>query len=171
MKRLILCRHAKSSWAEDGQQDHERPLSARGERDAPRIGERLHRHGTSPNLLLSSPAVRTRRTAELLADALRYPRSRIRLEPALYLAGHAALLAVVTGEKDDSACLLVVAHNPGLTDLANHLLPDLDVDNLPTCGVVAIDFDAHDWAELATASRQLVYYDYPKNPAPPITAN
>ena len=167
MKRLILCRHAKSSWAEAGQQDHERPLSARGERDAPRIGERLHRHGTSPNLLISSPAVRARRTAELVANA----RSQIRLEPTLYLANPAALFAVVTGEKDDADCLLVVAHNPGLTDLANHLLPDLALDNLPTCGVVAIDFDAYDWAELPTTPRHLVYYDYPKNPGPPVTAN
>ena len=171
MKRLLLCRHAKSSWAEGGQQDHERPLSARGERDAPRIGKRLHRHGTSPNSLVSSPAVRARRTAELLADALRYPRSQIRLEPTLYLANPAALTAVVAGENDDADCLLVVAHNPGLTDLVNHLLPDFALDNLPTCGVVAIDFDARHWAEMAAAPRQLVYYDYPKNPAPPFTAN
>jgi len=171
MKRLLLCRHAKSSWAEHGQQDDQRPLSARGERDAPRMGQRLAEHGTHPDLLVTSPAVRARQTAKLLADALGYPRAQIRLEPALYLADPATLLAVVADQDDGAACLLVVAHNPGLTDLANHLLPDLALDNLATGGVVAISFEADRWAALATAPRQLLYYDYPKNPAPPVTTS
>jgi phosphohistidine phosphatase len=171
MKRLLLCRHAKSSWAEDGQEDSERPLSARGERDAPRMGERLHQQGLRPDLVVTSPAVRARRTAKLLADALKYPRAQIRLEPALYLADPATLLAVVADQDDDAERLLVVAHNPGLTDLANHLLPELALDNVPTGGIVGIAFDARRWAEVATAPRRLVYYDYPKNPGPPVTAS
>jgi phosphohistidine phosphatase len=169
MRQLLLCRHAKSRWPDSDQEDSLRPLSARGERDAPRIGERLDRHGLHPSLVVTSPAVRARRTAKLLADALRYPRENIRLEPALYLASPTTLLAVVAAQDDDAERVLIVAHNPGLTDLTNHLLPDFDLDNLPTGAVIAIDFDAQGWADLVTAPRQLAYYDYPKNPDAPVT--
>jgi phosphohistidine phosphatase len=163
VKRLILLRHAKSSWSEDGLPDSERPLSGRGERDAPRMGARLHERGIRPDLVLSSPALRARSTATLVAQAIDYPADAIHLEPSLYLAAPKEILAVVAQQADRVDCLLVVGHNPGLTELTNLLLPELELTNLPTAGTVVLDCATESWAEVRTAPRQLVHYDYPKS--------
>ena len=163
MKRLILLRHAKSSWSDDGLSDSERPLSGRGERDAPRMGVRLRERGIRPDLVLSSPALRARRTASLVARALDYPDDAIRLDATLYLAAPVEILAVVAEQADAVDCLLVVGHNPGLTELTNLLLPELELANLPTAGTVVVDCATERWAEVRNAQRRLVYYDYPKN--------
>jgi phosphohistidine phosphatase len=165
VKRLILLRHAKSSWSEQGLPDFERPLSGRGERDAPRMGARLRERGIHPDLVLSSPALRARRTASLVARALDYADDAIELDATLYLAAPAEILAVVAKKPDAVHCLLVVGHNPGLTELTNLLLPELELANLPTAGTVVVDCATERWAEVGNAQRRLVYYDYPKNAA------
>ena len=171
MKRLILLRHAKSSWSEDGLPDSERPLSGRGERDAPRMGARLHERGTRPDLVLSSPALRARETAKLVAQAIDYPVDAIRVEPSLYLAAPKEILALVAEQADTVDCLLVVGHNPGLTELTNLLLPALNLANLPTAGTVVLDCATESWAEVRNAQRHLVYYDYPKSSGASATAD
>jgi phosphohistidine phosphatase len=171
VRRLLLLRHAKAVPATDPLTDSARPLAERGLRDARRIGERLRRHGAYPNLVLSSPATRALQTAELVAAALDYARADIALERRLYLAEPATLLAVIAAQSAAAETLLVVGHNPGLTDLAHRLLPALDVDDLPTCAVVGIEYGAADgWAEIAAAAPALAYYDFPKNPGAPLTA-
>lgn len=171
MKRLILLRHAKSSWTDERLADAERPLSDRGERDAPRMGARLHERGIHPDLVLSSPAVRARSTARLISRPLEYAPDAVRLEASLYLAAPQAIMDVVQAQTDSVACLLVVGHNPGLTDLTHLLLPDFDLDDLPTAGVVVIDCTAERWSEVRDAPRRLVCYDFPKNTGPAITAD
>ena len=168
MKRLILLRHAKSSWADPGLSDFERPLSPRGERDGPQIAERLAGSECRPDAIVSSSARRAQRTAGIIARAVDYPSENIELVMDLYLASAANILAVVSAAGQRSQKLLVVGHNPGLTELINRLLPDFELDNLPTAGVVAIDFDSESWAGLETTERRLVYYDYPKNLGPPL---
>ncbi len=163
MKQLILFRHAKSSW-EDGVGDVDRELAGRGERDAPRMGKRLKARHARPDLIVASHAARARRTAELVAQALGTKQKEIRTEPALYLASPDDILGVVAALDDSLSCVLLVGHNPGLTELANRLLPDLALDNLPTSGVVAIDLSTTTWRDAATAGAKLAYYDYPKNP-------
>ena len=165
MKRLILLRHAKSSWSDHGLPDFERSLSTRGERDAPRMGARLRERGIRPDLVLSSPALRARRTAKLVAEALGYPDDAIRLDATLYLAAPEEILALVTVQADTVNCLLVVGHNPGLTEVTNLLLPELELANLPTAGTVVVDCTTERWTEVRNAQRRLVYYDYPKNSA------
>ena len=163
MKQLILLRHAKSSWTEPEAADHERPLSKRGERDAPLIGGRLGARRAQPSLIITSHAKRAIQTAQIIARHLDYPRESLRIEPALYLAAPATVLAVAGEQDDGHASVMIIGHNPGLTELANRLLPDLKLDNLPTTGVIAIDFDTERWSELAHAHASLAYYDYPKN--------
>jgi phosphohistidine phosphatase len=171
VKQLILLRHAKSSWQNGALGDVDRPLSDRGERDAPRMGKRLLARQAKPGLLLASQATRAQRTAKLVARALGLRADLIKTEESLYLAEPAAVLAVVATQDDAHSCLLVVGHNPGLTDLANELLPELALDNLPTAGVVAVDFAAARWHDLAAAPAKLAYYDYPKNPELLVTEN
>jgi phosphohistidine phosphatase len=171
VKQLILLRHAKSSWKTDALDDIDRPLSERGNRDAPRMGMRLLARRARPALVLASPATRAQRTAKLVTRALGHRAELIKTEEALYLATPASVLAVVAGQDDAHDCLLVVGHNPGLTDLANRLLPDLELDNLPTAGVVAIDLATTSWKDVGEAPARLAYYDYPKNPELFVTEN
>jgi phosphohistidine phosphatase len=169
MKRLFLLRHAKARPATDPLADSDRPLAERGERDARLIGERLTQHHR-PNVILSSPATRALQTAQLVADATGYAREQIALDHRLYLAEPTTLTAVVAAQNAAVATLLVVGHNPGLTELAHRLLPGFDVEDLPTCAIVGLEFGVAEWSETRAATPALVYYDFPKNPGSPVTS-
>lgn len=166
MKYFTLLRHAKSSWDDPGLADHDRPLNQRGKRDAPRMGARLLQRKERPSLILTSTAARARATARLVADALGYPREFLQSDKRLYHADPRGILAVVAEQDDNFAHIVVVGHNPGFTDLANQLIPDWRIDNVPTAGVVAIELPIDHWADTPTAHGRLRFYDFPKNPAP-----
>lgn len=171
MKRLLLLRHAKAVPATDPLVDIDRPLSDRGERDAQRIGERLRQQGPQPALILTSPAARALRTAHLVARTIDYPRDAIALDRRLYLAEPAAIIEIIAAQDAAIGTLLVVGHNPGLSELVHRLLPAFDVDDLPTCAVVGLDYgDAVKWERFANDTASLSYYDYPKNTRTPVTA-
>ena len=164
MKRLTLLRHAKSSWRDTDLPDHERPLSGRGERDAPRMGERLSARHVRPSLIITSTAKRALDTARTVARVLGYPHEFVQIEPSLYLADPGAILEVIGKQEERYTDVLVVGHNPGFTELVNRLLPDLELHNLPTAGVVAMESTAARWADVAARNTTLLFYDYPKNP-------
>ena len=166
MKHLILLRHAKSDWKDPALVDADRPLAERGEQDAPRMGGRLKLHGAHPTLLLTSPARRALRTAELVGRALGLDRQHTRTVAELYLATPHEILSVVAAQDDAHDSMLLVGHNPGLTDLVNELLPGLGLDNLPTTGVAGIDLEAPTWSAATRMRGRLAYLDYPKNPSP-----
>ena len=166
MKQLTLLRHAKSSWDDSRVADHDRPLAKRGLRDAPRMGQRLASRGLKPDLLLTSSATRARETAELVTEQLANARLALRIELKIYLATPGELLAVIESVEDTVGSLVVVGHNPGFTQLANMLLPDLELLNLPTAGVVCMQCDIASWSEIDAGSRRLQFYDFPKNPNP-----
>jgi phosphohistidine phosphatase len=150
--------------------DISRPLAERGERDALRIGERLHEQRLRPTLILTSPAARALRTAQLVASAIDYPQGGIALDRGLYLAEPAVIVEIIAAQDTAVETLLVVGHNPGLTDLVHRLLPDFDVDDMPTGAVVGVDYaEAIAWARLGGAAATLSYYDFPKNSRAPVT--
>lgn len=128
------------------------------------MGQRLRVRKARPSLIITSSAKRARQTAKLVAKVIKYPKEFLQVEPELYLAATATILEVIAFQNDEFADMLVVGHNPGLTDLVNQLVPDLELDNLPTAGLVAIDFRADHWSELRHDRGKLAYYDYPKNP-------
>jgi len=161
MKVLTLVRHAKSSWSETGLSDKQRPLNPRGERDAPLMGQRILRHGIRPSLILTSPAQRARTTAKIIAKEINYPIEFLQREDGLYLASLDDLLDVVVAQDNGFNNLMIVGHNPGLTDFANFLVPGLS-DNLPTAGVVSVQLDIEDWNLYAQPQAELLIYDYPK---------
>jgi phosphohistidine phosphatase len=167
---LLLLRHAKAVPAVEPLADVARPLAERGERDARRIGERLREHGRLPDLILTSTAARALQTAQLAAAELGHSPTAIAVEQRLYLAEPATMLDVIAAQDAAIVCLLVVGHNPGLTELVHELEPSFDVDDLPTAAVVALDYPAADsWRQLKNAAARLTYYDYPKNPGNPVT--
>jgi len=161
MKTLTLVRHAKSSWKHAGISDRERPLNARGKRDAPDMGARIQRHGIRPSLIVSSPAKRAWQTARIVAQEIDYPLEFLQREESLYLASLDQLLDVVASQDNGFNHLMVVGHNPGLTDFANFLSPGL-TNNLQTAAVVSVEIDRDDWMLYERPKTRLLVYDYPK---------
>ena len=161
MKTLTIVRHAKSSWDHPGLSDRERPLNKRGEHDAPLMGQRVLEHGIRPSLIISSPATRAWETARIIAAAITYPLEFLQREKSLYHASVDGILDVIVAQDPGFNSLMVVGHNPGLTDFANYLSPGL-TNNLPTAGVVSVEIDQDDWDLFARPPTQLQLYDYPK---------
>lgn len=161
MKTLTLVRHAKSSWKDTGLRDIERPLNARGRRDAPEMGRRIKEHGIRPSLIVSSPAVRAWTTARIIAAEIAYPLEFLQREDGLYLASVDEILDVIAAQDDGFNSLMVVGHNPGMTDFANFLHTGL-TNNLPTAGVVSVDIDHDSWQLYERPPTSLRVHDYPK---------
>jgi len=161
MKTLTLVRHAKSSWKDRGLSDRERPLNKRGEHDAPLMGQYVAEAGVRPSQIISSPAVRAWTTARIFAGELGYPVEFLQREDGLYLASLDNLLDVVATQDAGFNNLMLFAHNPGLTDFANYLVPGL-TNNLPTSGAVSVNLDTDDWMLYDRPKTDLVFYDYPK---------
>ena len=164
MKTLTLLRHGKSSWKEAGMTDRERPLARRGERDAPMMGERITEAGIRPSLIMSSPATRAWATAKRVARAISNPLEFLHREEDLYLADTGRILGLLAQQDSAFNNILIVGHNPGLTELANYLVPGI-TENLPTCGLVAVEIETDDWDLRAGPEVRLLLHDYPKNPA------
>jgi phosphohistidine phosphatase len=161
MKTLTLVRHAKSSWQDSNLGDRKRPLNKRGEVDAPEMAQRIVAAGIRPSLIISSPAVRAWMTAKLIAEAIGYPLEFLQREDALYLASLNRLLDVVAAQEPGFNNMILVGHNPGLTDFANYLSPGL-TNNLPTSGVVSVEFDSDEWLLYERPETRLTVFDYPK---------
>ena len=161
MKTLTLVRHAKSSWRDTVLSDRERPLNRRGTRDAPIMGRRAVDAGIRPSLIVSSPAVRAWTTASVFATELGYPIEFLQREDDIYLASLDSLLDVVASQDAGFNSLMLFGHNPGLTDFANYLSPGL-TNNLPTAGIVSVQFDQEDWQLYEKPKTELLVYDYPK---------
>ena len=161
MKILTIVRHAKSSWKDNSLPDNKRPLNRRGERDAPIMGERIHEHGIRPSLIVSSPATRAWTTAKIIAQAINYPREFLQKEDDLYLASLDEILDVVVAQDNGFNNLMIVGHNPGMTDFANFLVPGL-TNNLPTAGVVSVEIDRDDWSLYGRPTAKLLVHDWPK---------
>ena len=161
MKNLTLLRHAKSSWSDASLADFDRPLNRRGERNAPDMGDRIAAAGIRPSMIISSPAARAITTARIVARQIGYPAEFLQRDERLYLATLATLLDFVGEQESKVNNLMLVGHNPGLTEFANYLVPGL-TDNVPTCGVVSVNVDADDWNLGAARGIELEIYDYPK---------
>ena len=161
MKILTLVRHAKSSWNHPDLTDRQRPLNARGERDAPDMGQRIVAHGIRPSLIITSPATRAWTTARIIASEIGYPTEFLQREDSLYLASLDDLLGAVVAQDVGFNSLIVVGHNPGLTEFANFLIPGL-TNNLPTAGVVSVGIERDDWNLYQQAKAELLVFDYPK---------
>lgn len=161
MKTLVLARHAKSSWRNEGLSDFERPLNHRGERDAPHMGRRLAELGIDIDAVVASPATRAATTARALAKEIGFAEADIRWAREIYGAYTDRLLEIVASFDDANAAVLMVGHNPGLGDLAQHWERSF-LRNLPTCGIVQLELDCELWSDAPTARGRLVNFLYPK---------
>ena len=161
MKQLTIVRHAKSSWKDTSISDRKRPLNKRGERDAPVMGKRILAHGIRPSQIVTSPATRAWKTAKIIAGEINYPREFLQREEYLYLAPLDRILDVIVAQDNGFNNLMIVGHNPGLTDLVNFLQPGL-TNNLPTAGVVSVEVEQDDWNLYRQPKTRLLVHDWPK---------
>lgn len=162
MKTLFLLRHAKSSWDFPKLRDFERPLARRGEREAPIMGGRFLERESSVDCIVSSPAVRARSTAILMAEAIGFPVEDVISNPDLYFCGTAMYLKAASLVDDDYDSVMLVGHNPTITDFANEMA-DADIANIPTCGLVELSLPIDRWSEISRGDSTLVEFDFPKN--------
>ena len=161
MKRLTLMRHAEARWKDADLSDLERPLNRRGNAAAESMARRLLELQLVPDLLLVSPARRTRQTAEILARELSIPARRVLHEEALYLASAADVLRVVQAIGPRVTHLLVVAHNPGVSELVQQLVPEAEASGLATAAVCSMTFDTAHWTAIGVAAVKDVQRETP----------
>ena len=160
MKTLYIIRHAKSSWSFN-LPDADRPLGVRGRRDAPRMGKYLSDNEPTPDLILSSPASRALNTALIIADEWGYPEEEIVLTKALFHTSTAEMLDTLKNQDDGIDTIAIFGHNPGFTDLVNEMGSEY-LDNLPTTGVCAYEFDVDKWKEITSKNAARKFLVVPK---------
>ncbi len=160
-KTLVVVRHAKSSWDDPDLTDFDRPLNNRGMKDAPKMGKRLRKGNLKPGLVVSSPAVRALHTCQLICEELKVPVSSIHEEELLYHASASTLLDVVKKTPDSVDTLMIVGHNPGLTDIVDSLCGEGPA-NLPTGSVTFIELPGDSWKKVRPGEGKLRSHDYPK---------
>lgn len=170
MKTLYLLRHAQSSWDNPQVRDFDRPLNAQGLQDTPemvvKLRNLLQRQDETLSAIISSPALRTRTTAEIFARAFDVQPAQIIFDPQIYLASSGRLLQLVRRIDDEAAVALLVAHNPALTDFAS-AMSSSPIDDIPTCGMVTLQLDAEHWSQADFGKARLLGVDFPHQDAVP----
>ena len=168
MLTLSLFRHAKSSWDDAGVKDFDRALAPRGEEAAPRMGAFMAEHDIQPQLILCSPAVRTRQTLDLVLPHLGGDPTVV-YEDGFYLASASQLLARVRKVEAKVRHIMIVGHDPGMHGLAVELagsgapkLMQALAAKFPTAGLAVLDFDVPAWPKVGPGIGQLRLFMTPK---------
>ena len=159
MKTLLLLRHAKSDWDDSSLRDFDRPLAARGKRDAPRIGKALRKRGILPDLIISSPAARAKATIEAVTRAAKMS-LEIRFDEFVYGASSPELIKLIRGLPDTNSFAMLVGHNPGFEDLVGRLSGAHE--RMPTAALACIEFRVDHWADVNDEDGKLVWLLTPK---------
>lgn len=162
MKReLILIRHTKSSWADKDMHDFDRPLKKDRTDDAKEMARHLKEFGLKPDLILCSPALRAKQTAELFCNQLKYDFDKIVFDMRLYESSAAEYRQVIRETDLTIKTLVVIGHNPSITDFFNQVM-EPELDELPTTGVVWIELDSDSWEIKNSTSGRLKKLLWPK---------
>jgi phosphohistidine phosphatase len=158
MKTVILVRHGKAGWSHPEQDDMDRPLLPRGEKESMQMAEVFSDLDIEVHMLLSSPALRAQSTAKRFADQLALP---VETDERLYDGTDSELLDVIQETDEEFSSILLVGHNPGLSDLLRDLL-DAGSENLSSASVAVLDFDVAEWEDIHSGGGTLVYLLSPR---------
>lgn len=161
-KTLLIVRHAKSSWDVGTLNDFERPLNERGKKDAPMMARRLLDKKVTIEAFISSPAKRAKKTAELFAAAYGKTDDDVVYVSKLYHAAAEVFFEVVEELDESFSKVALFSHNPGITEFVNLLLDDVRIDDMPTCGVFAVQVQAEKWKDFKKSRKDFLFFDYPK---------
>ena len=162
MKTLYLIRHAKADLKNGEVADLYRPLNERGYSDAAKMSRTLKDKKVMPQLVITSPAIRTYSTAIVFCNTLDYDTSTIMLAPGLYESSAKEYLHVISEIDNECDCAFLVGHKPTITDCANRLTKPF-TEEIPTCGIIGLKSTATDWKQFVKFPNELFLYDYPKN--------
>lgn len=163
MKKLLIIRHAKSSWDASVPVDFDRPLNERGQKDAPEMAKRLLKKDIKIDAFISSPAKRALSTAEYFAEAYGEKRRNIIEIPSLYHPAVHVFYNVIEELDNDYKTVAIFSHNPAITDFVNQLTI-ARIDNVPTCGIFGVKVDIKKWKNFEEAKKEFWFFDYPKLP-------
>jgi phosphohistidine phosphatase len=158
MKKIILLRHAKSSWEFPYLTDYDRPLNERGINDAPKMAKWLSEN-EKIDLIKSSGAKRAQDTAKAFQAFLKVP---LMTDDNLYHSGLNRLLRVIRKIDNEVNSVILLSHNPGLNELADYLLAGFQ-PNIPTTCMVGLKLRINKWSEISNKSTSLDFFQYPKN--------
>lgn len=154
MKSILILRHAKSDWSNPSLSDFDRPLTKRGLNDAPRMGRILIQFGCMPDLIISSPSMRTRQTVELTAFDNGY-RGEILWDDTLYGGSFSDIISALHSIPRNISRPMVVGHNPGVEETISLLLSPREQNpatsarfRIPTAGLVYLDAHIDTWKDL-----------------------
>jgi phosphohistidine phosphatase len=161
MRRLTLMRHADARWNDPGVSDLERPLSRRGIGAAEAMARRLVELALIPELVLVSPARRTQQTAEILARELALPVRLLVREDSLYLAAPPELLRLARTAGPLVRHLTILAHNPGLTELAHELAPREAPRDLSAAALCSMEFGCEGWEQIGAGTLRSARHERP----------
>jgi phosphohistidine phosphatase len=163
-KFLVVIRHAKAAASYEYSHDRERPLTKQGQEEALKmaswVSEQLASRLLSPDLLLTSPALRTAQTAHIFSETLSLEKEKIQFDEALYLPEVQSFYSVLEKINDKVGVLILFSHNNGLTDFVNSLTNNR-IDVLPPCGVVGIELADSHWKNIQTAPKNWLFFKYP----------
>ena len=159
MKKLLIVRHAKTSW-KDGVDDFDRTLKKKGILNAPFMAEKLLSRGLNIKQIISSSANRTTETTHLINSILKLDESKISFLKVLYLAPPNTLINAIKTADDEVDELMIIAHNPGVSQAVNYLANE-HFENIPTSGMACILFDINSWSEIKN-NGTLGFFIYPK---------
>lgn len=164
MKQLVLVRHAKSSWELSDVTDFNRSLNERGLKDAPEMAGRMKKRAVSPDLIVSSTALRAKTTATIFKEILQVPDSSFQLDDELYLAEYTYFMKLVSECSDEINSLMLFSHNPGITAFAYLIGSKINVriDDIPTCGIFSVQLETEQWKDFLNAPIKDWFFDYPK---------
>ncbi len=165
MKRLTLMRHADAQWKDPDMNDFDRPLNRRGQAEAESIGRRLIELALAPDLIVTSPARRAAMTAEIIVRETSLPPRSIRYEEPLYLGGAPEILKLVRTIGPRVSHLMIIGHNPGISELAHLLAPRKDMEGLATAALRSITFDLEQWSDVSPSLARDSMNETPPSPS------
>ena len=147
MKTLFIVRHAKSSWEYEGIKDIDRPLKKRGINDAYLISKVLQKKIETPSVFVSSCANRALHTAMIFSYSFNYPLANLKISKSLYSFSDGYLIKTVKALDNGFDSAIIFSHDHGISDFVNKF-GNKKIHHVPTCGVVAIEFDTKHWKNI-----------------------
>jgi phosphohistidine phosphatase len=160
MKTIYFIRHAKSKYFSYGESDYERPLKKKGYKDIQMIGSYLKLRGISPDIFLSSCALRAQESALELAKRIDYD-GKIEYFQELYMSSNEEVIEILKAQDDALDMLFIMGHNPFLSELVNTLSREY-ISKIPTMGIVAVNFEEDSWSDIVQKKGDIDFFIFPK---------
>ena len=163
MRELFLIRHAKSDWGMEFMKDVDRPLNERGYRDAYFMSKWFVKNKKKPQVIISSIACRALSTALIFARSMDFDMRKFYLNEKIYECTVATLLQEIQKMEDESTSAMIFCHNPCITDAFNKLTGDVFIDNVPTCGILNLNFNVNSWRDVDYKKASVGFFQFPKD--------